>query len=299
MSNQPTEPVTTELSPTRKVLSAMLKENTGKRLTDSGDHYGRNYEANAGIDFEAQPSSYINIMGNDEFFVVHSLYHWLADRVEFDAEMQAKFDAFAEQDDNKNVSWFKLQREFPEFLKEQGVNVTGFQGEDVDEFKSRNTYNDENALSQNFEYVYFEVDDVPYAAIMVHGGCDATSGYTAPKLFKVVDPNGGDDDGSSIMFIRDVYLRANRPEGDKQPVLPGVKVDEYDSLTWKSEDAGYRWYIDDDGLSSHFRGEEGDLRKYPVSNDLALRGKGHVVIDEESKTVYCPLTGWELSPSDK
>ena len=48
-----------------------------------------------------------------------------------------------------------------------------------------NSYNYENALSQVFQYIWFEYDYDEYIAISIHNGCDIRGGYTDIHIFKV------------------------------------------------------------------------------------------------------------------
>ncbi|MEW6251079.1 MAG: hypothetical protein AB1716_10560, partial [Planctomycetota bacterium] len=101
---------TTTRDRTAEVLAAMLHENTGTHLLDSGgrpkydEHgqymgseygYGRHWERNLGRRFEDEPATLVSFRWGIE--VTHHVYHWLVERLEFDEAIQDLFDAFQEQ----------------------------------------------------------------------------------------------------------------------------------------------------------------------------------------------------------
>ena len=105
---------TTTASSTAQVLEEMLRENTGTHFLDSGGYprhdeqgryagsdcgYGRNWERNQRRAFSDEPETVLSFKygGID---VTHSVYHWLLERVEFDADMQALFDEFVDGRDD-------------------------------------------------------------------------------------------------------------------------------------------------------------------------------------------------------
>lgn len=304
-----------KLSKTRQVLAGMLKENTGRSLCDSGgtpqfdangkyvtsEHgYGRAFERNQGVNFEAQPESRwdITVFEKDgeekvEIGVIHSVYHWLADRLHFDGRMQRRFDRFAAKPENSEKHWLSLIEEFPLYLRERGEHVAGLYGDEADEFNATYTYNNENMLSQDIQFVYFEVDDEPYVLLQIHGGCDARGGLTAPKVFRVDSHHH--TDGSCMFFSGDGYVNGHRPEDDPerdQMYLPGMEgAKRPDRISWHTENGGYRWSFEDEGW-----GDQPNFEEFPRTTDQSLRGKGYVVVDKEKGKVYCPVTGWELVP---
>jgi len=52
------------------------------------------------------------------------------------------------------------------------------------------TYNEENAMSQDFQFSLFEFFGETYAAIQTHNGCDIRGGYSTPVVARV-DPYAG------------------------------------------------------------------------------------------------------------
>lgn len=75
-----------------KVLSSILKQNTGRSMLDSGDYYGRHYERNQHINFEKEDSvsCEFDVFGrNDERLEVsvsYNLYHYLKHFLSYDRE---------------------------------------------------------------------------------------------------------------------------------------------------------------------------------------------------------------------
>jgi hypothetical protein len=161
----------------------MLTENTGRHMLDSGGAYGRNWERNQGMTVEdalARPAVTVETWERDGNtvieFVTVDVFHFLRDRCEFDADLDAQFREFAMSAEYENESWFAC---LDAWLEDIGAQWEG--GEPL----VVNTYNGEDALSQVLQYAMFshpETGDAT-AAIAIHGGCDVRGGYTAPRMF--------------------------------------------------------------------------------------------------------------------
>lgn len=153
---------------TDEVLAGMLTENTGRHMLDSGGHYGRHWEKNAGMTVQ----NFIDMLPVhvDRFGATLDVFHYLRDRLEYSEGMQAMFEEFASQQPDEG--WFALMDEFPEAY---GFEVG----------QSFNTYNFENLLSQTLQGVTFKAGEECFVLLQIHGGCDVRGGYTAPKAFKV------------------------------------------------------------------------------------------------------------------
>ncbi len=94
-----TETETTET--TESVLREMLAENTGTHFLDSGGDYGRHWQQNQGRDFSAEPETLVEFTTwNDRerarlcVEVTHNVYHWLRQRLEFNPELDASWQAW-------------------------------------------------------------------------------------------------------------------------------------------------------------------------------------------------------------
>lgn len=191
---------------TAQVVYDLLVENTGRHLLDSGGAYGRAFERNQARtieDFEADPECELR----EYVGPTVSVFHFLTKMMDFDSRMQELFDAYVKAHDDVHRYWLEDMEGFADEVMagrrrwEDGPLV-------------ENTYNRENILSQDLQYVLFKwdpkdhvvvdiVDDdavedyeaalerLPvegvYALLQVHGGCDARGGYTAPAAFQVDD----------------------------------------------------------------------------------------------------------------
>ena len=175
--------MTTTITQTKDKLQAMLTENTGEHFLDSGGAYGRAWQRNQGIDFDACPPSRVEFEvyhGDDLYInVTHSVYHWLEDRVEYNEELDTKYREFVEKRD------LYLDIQSATMFVETLPDVGGIYGEG--DAMTVNTYNGEDLLSQTLQFVYWEDEDGEHVMLQIHGGCDVRGGYTDPVAF---DLNG-------------------------------------------------------------------------------------------------------------
>lgn len=234
---------TTMVSETARVLAGMFVENTGRALLDSGDYYGRNWEMNQGKsveDFLAAPSGVFDKYSGP----VLSTFHFLHERLEFDAELQGEFDAFCERED----SW--------------GLPaIEAWVGEHFDwSHLTVNTYNHESALDQVIRFVQIDTEggDACYGNLVilqVHGGCDVRGGYTDPKVFRTCGENevGLLDDTDVNIWCDGTIVHA--PQVETLPVFDDTPPHRIQHA-WYSDDAGYHWYGD---------GIDGDTPDYSMS----------------------------------
>lgn len=239
--NTMTTPPTPPLDETETALVEMLMENTGRHMLDSGGAYGRNWERNQGVDFANQPAATVDKYG---FTPTLNVFHWLRDRVAFDAEIDAQLQAFVETPEMERECGLVCMEAFVEATFPEATGLYG----DAKPF-TVNTYNSECALSQVLQFHFFEVDDTPYIALQIHGGCDVRGGYTMPKVFKVTD------DGASILMFADVSAHCDNDECE---------------ASWYSDNGGYSFYPND-------REEGFD------GSDLKANEDGHYVCPECGK----------------
>lgn len=165
------------MNATQKIIAAMMKENTGVHLLDSGGAYGRNWQRNQALDFMSEPSATLEIKKygeRTEISVSINLFYFLSRALEYDAETQNKLDRYS--DENPELYGTELIKDF---VKSAGGIQTG----------SDNSYNSENMLSQDFQYFLWDSSKDRYIRvfIQVHGGCDIRGGYSNPKCFFVKD----------------------------------------------------------------------------------------------------------------
>lgn len=197
---------TTTASPTAEVLAAMLTENTGRHMLDSGGAYGRNFERQAGMtveDFMARPA--IEVVTGKRYdstlrrmtdevvidWVNIDVFHFLRERLDYDADLDAAFREFAEAPEREREPWFAC---LDEWLREVGACSPEGWRHDGDPIVV-NTYNHESDLSQVIQYAGFRLPDSDdpdevYVALAIHGGCDVRGGYTAPRMFRTYGPEG-------------------------------------------------------------------------------------------------------------
>jgi len=252
------------MTKTAKVLKAMLTENTGVHMLDSGGAYGRSWQANQGRAFEAEPAATINI-GEGYIDIMRSTFHFLNECLEFDEAMNERFQAFNRAEDPGNQTpWLPLTEEFAESIEASGIYGEG-------DPLTINTYNHDSLLDQVIQYVYFEIEEQGYVLLQIHGGCDVRGGYTAPKAFRC-----NIEDSQSIFS-----------DGDA-------------TITCKGGD--HRWYVQEgDWDTDHWKdlGERG-LNKFPIITDEAkyhkvreeikiAEGAAFGVIWQDAQGVHCPL----------
>jgi len=234
---------TQTFTPTQEVLAAMFTENTGSHMLDSGGAYGRNWERNAGRTVEsflAEPSASFDVFG-DYWYLKLSTFHFLNERLEFDAELQAAFDQMA--DEYPDDCWLELAERFPNWYAE-------VKGEDHPATMTVNSYNHDSLLDQTIQYVQVAEEDgdaiyPDYIILQIHGGCDVRGGYTAPKLFRACGEGevGLLDDSDAMVYCDGV-------EPAQTETLPGFP---------DAETVRHQWMV----LSGSFEDDEG----HDMTND--------------------------------
>lgn len=264
---------------TRQILAEMLTESTGRSILDSGDHYGRHWEQNrklAGDDpvayFDSLPASTLKFscyQKNMDIEITHNVFHWLAERLIYSEEMQNEYDRFVEDSDEHYL------HDMETFAKNM----------DSDCFTC-NSYNYEDLLSQTIQYVsfYSELYDETsgldlrgtYVALQLHNGCDARGGYTAPKLFEVIDGEkyALADNARATIF-------AGNTLNPNQMTIPETGVIQDNSHYWDT-DNGCNFSSDNSSVPS--------LEDYEVSEDESDKGNGLLFIDGDGNG-YSPING--------
>lgn len=154
-----------------KLLLTMFTTNTGAALGDSGDHYGRRWEANSKRDFLKEPQAVL-----EQGVVYANTFHHLAKVLELD-DMCRRFNRMKCHDwDSDNFYGISSRQE--EWLEIHDFTMVG---------GSENTYNYDSNFDQTLQYQKLERDGDQYVLLQVHGGCDVRGGYTDAKLFKIHD----------------------------------------------------------------------------------------------------------------
>lgn len=278
------------IDPTRRVLAKMLTTNTGTHMLDSGGAYGRNWERNQGVDFEATSPATVefrNYNGALDIVATLNVYHWLADRLTYDAKLDRRFYRWATRPSRADDPWLQSAEEFVEHLATRGHEIAGLYGEDKP--FTVNTYNGEDMLSQTIQYIYFTMDGDAYVLLQIHGGCDVRGGYTRPYAFAL----SGQHDDTSIMDNAHgtIYCTGNNPAEDGNEQLDAFPetIVASDEHYWDTDDT-CNWYQEGStGLTN--------LEDYEATDDPELRGTGVVYVDDEHNG-YCPKCGGKLALSE-
>lgn len=241
---------------TDRELAAMFTENTGRHMLDSGGAYGRNWERNTGRDAEsflAEPEASIEVWSESDWYLTRSTFHFLRERLEWDADLNAELDTFAELNPDEN--WFWVAENFPAYHAE----LHDLDAPDETNAITVNTYNHESLLDQTLQFVQVNHDGEgiypEYVVLQVHGGCDVRGGYTRPKVFLAAGCGEvGLLDDTSIA----IGCTGSTPSPDE--VLPGFVKPEVEYHSWSSDDAGYNWYPanDEPELTREATGQDED-----------------------------------------
>jgi len=153
---------------TTEKLVSMLTENTGRSILDSGGAYGRNWERNQGLTLDMwdnmPTATFDSRWGQGNI----NVYYWLKERLTYAPVMDRLFRIFSADSDESHLADAEA---FAEHMGETRI-------------ESYNSYNWENYLSQDIQWVDFEYGGEAYVLLQIHGGCDARGGYTKPVVFK-------------------------------------------------------------------------------------------------------------------
>ena len=175
-----------QFTDTQKLVYAMLTENTGTHMCDSGGANGRMWQRNQAKtieDFDDELEATIEKHENTfegekytEYERTVSVFHYLSE-----LESDHLCDKFNELNTNckdwdGDFAWGVCQKG-ADFLELIGM-------ESKHEF---NTYNGDSDLSQVLQGSWLDMDGEPYLLLQIHGGADVRGGYTDAKLFKVED----------------------------------------------------------------------------------------------------------------
>lgn len=169
-------------------IAAMLTENTGTHMLDSGGANGRNWQRNAQMTldaFKARPSATVEIYRSDrydtpsiELIPTVDLFHKLTSGVIYLDDLCNDFNAMPV--DDWNGDQYGVSAAGSEWLE-----LHGFECDDTDGF---NTYNWENNFSQVLQGTFVKLHgEELYVLLQIHGGADVRGGYTDAKLFKMSD----------------------------------------------------------------------------------------------------------------
>jgi hypothetical protein len=238
-----------------------------------------------------------------ELWTTVSVYHFLTNMVTFNEDIDKAFTEFAELPENKEEYWMGLMEAFPQWYAERQAKIDladhvnmcdddceddwhsfydaprGPFGGSEGHYLFDYSYNHENNLSQDIQYIVWRWRDENYALIQIHNGADARGGLTAPRAFDVFE-------GEFLDYSRAACGCDNC------------------HTNWYT-DGGYGGWQNDDGLPSlsDIPAVEGNRAEAAV-RCLRVAGEWHmrqVIIEgpdyASSNTVMCPICGkGELTP---
>lgn len=168
-----------------EMLAAMMVENTGVNILDSGGAYGRAYEKHqkqvgeAEVTplefFTAQPKITVDTRWPS---ITASTFHFWKDRLEYCSDIDGAFYEWMEAR-GTSTPWIDEMDGWLEMLGQEDSFY-------LEDHRSGwiNTYNGESLLSDGCLIRFFTVEDVEFIALSIHGGCDIRGGYTMPRIFR-------------------------------------------------------------------------------------------------------------------
>tara|TARA_R100000426_G_scaffold12342_1_gene12322 strand:- start:918 stop:1601 length:684 start_codon:yes stop_codon:yes gene_type:complete len=177
----------------QKEVYAMLIENTGKHMLDSGSAYGRHWQRNQSKtieDFNNEPEEQITYDSRyKEFERRVSVFHYLSELdIDYICE---QFNELNRDATNWDSNFYGVSLEASEYLdslKNQDIEIDELPyGESWSTF---NTYNGDSDLSQVLQGSWIKINDEMYLILQIHGGCDVRGGYTNARLFKIDNLDG-------------------------------------------------------------------------------------------------------------
>lgn len=219
---------------TRDVILEQLQENTGTHFLDSGGAYGRHWQRNQGKtweDFVREPvtvEAYVYSHGAKpelEILGYISVAAWLDANLEYDDEMQLRYEAWVSENDPEN-EMYDMER-MERFAEEMG-GKTGWGGDSSIQY----TYNCDNDLSQDIQFIEFvsEEDGQSFVLVQLHQGCDARGGMGSPKAYRLESDYFG-------RWSVDGYYTSTESwdesmSSNEYPARPGLKDYPVHELVW-------------------------------------------------------------------
>ena len=175
-----------QFTDTQKLVYAMLTENTGTHMCDSGGANGRMWQRNQAKtieDFDDELEATIEKHENTfegekytEYERTVSVFHYLS---------ELESDHLCDKFNELNTDCKDWDGDFAWGVSQKGADFLELIGmESKHEF---NTYNGDSDLSQVLQGSWLDMDGEPYLLLQIHGGADVRGGYTDAKLFKVED----------------------------------------------------------------------------------------------------------------
>lgn len=278
-----------KMTDTEKVISRMMKENTGTHFLDSGGESGRNWQRNKYRKFIDEPEATIKFQARKPYgkpdnaplkldiTACVSTFHRLCKALcvtKETKELTKEFHAFSRRKDQEHDGWH-------ECLDKWLLKKAEFFGEVPLEVQWMNSYNGDSTLSQ---VILFAEVWIPgngtYIVLQIHGGADVRGGYTKPVFFEEAD--------YSIWSYNDATIVGGIKEAKGQVRTDGSVCKYEKRHSWTTDD-GYHWYYE--GCCGLNAGTQ--LEAYEATDDESLKGQGVVYVEDDKG--YCPFTGEELT----
>lgn len=157
---------------TIETFAKAARYNSGSHPLDSGGAYGRHHEN------PTSPAD-LPLVTLGEYGATINTAKFLAEHLDVDNDLQDRFDRWAKEPENDDLSWFEAGEKF-------ATEVLGLVQRARD-----NTYNQESDLSQVYIWEVYTpeqdcngdwlcCDDDTLTVIYIHTGCDVRGGYSYP-----------------------------------------------------------------------------------------------------------------------
>jgi len=213
----------TALTETQKIIASQLLEGTGKSIFDSGSAYGRHYEKNqkTGIDFESG-------LKIDRFNITIPIQVYMSTMLDYTDTCEAIESKFKEAEIDLS---YTNSKPVADFLTSLGYYLEG---------DWNNTYNWENDLSQDLQFVIFKEGRKYFAIIETHNGCDIRSGYSSGRIYEIQDFD---------YFILGQRIEVTDPENPGGNPLDSLYMAEKAGMFWNEETLRYEF---PDGSEAEF-----------------------------------------------
>jgi hypothetical protein len=164
-----------------KIIYKMLTESTGEHFLDSGGAYGRHWQRNQKKSLNDFKNEKYITFDNDYDTATKSLFHHLTESLTFNSKLT-----------NKLNNWIKKDKyhysDNPKGRCNDMESVEQFMSEFIypdRKIYTNYTYNEDNVLSQDIQFIYSEIYETDIIALSIHNGCDARGGFTDYKIFNV------------------------------------------------------------------------------------------------------------------
>lgn len=237
---------------TKRVIQSMLKENTGKNMMDSGGEDGRHWQKNQDRNFESEPEVFFRMYSEKDFAWTINVYYYLVKFFRHCPNLTKNFASFLDKTDANHLA---AMEEYCRYER-PGYGPRG-EGDPL----TINTFNHEQILSQNIQYVAWrEGPDFPmFVLLQVHNGADVRGGYTDPRGF--------------CLRSMPITLKQARQS---------IKAECQFGHCWVSENSGYEW-TEQDVMAQPLR----DYTWKKLSEKPENENEPILYFDEDDN-LYCP-----------